>query len=493
MGSPSQVLRRCALAALAVAALAPGAAHAAPSEPPGTVTAAEPLDPSLWIPGTTAKALRLTYVTTDARGRRALSTGQLLLPAGDPPRGGWPVISWAHGTSGLGDACAPSTMGPALPERDRPYLAAWMRQGYAVVATDYAGLGTEGLPAYLHGRSEAHNVVDMVKAARSYARARLGAGEQLSDRWATIGQSQGAGAAIYTARHATALGGEELEYVGAVGTGTPANIETAISALGPKVPPVALTPGLTAYLSYILASLRDVHPELGLDGILTETGRRYLALAETRCTFEFEEDLEGVNVGDFLTAPVATLPGWTPTIRDYMAMPESGFDKPFFMGHGVTDVDVPFAVTAPYVAALRANRQPVTFKAYANDHSGTLIASQADTVPFVRRLFDAAGLGPEQTPATRPGVALARRVRLASALRRGVQVRVTAPALTPVEVVIEHRGRRVASARGTTTADAAATITARFTRAFRRAAGERRSVRLRLTAAGASRTVVLSR
>ena len=45
-----------------------------------------------------------------------------------------------------------------------------MREGYAVVASDYTGLGTPGLPAYLNGRSEAHNIVDVVKAGRAYAR-----------------------------------------------------------------------------------------------------------------------------------------------------------------------------------------------------------------------------------------------------------------------------------------------------------------------------------
>lgn len=39
------------------------------------------------------------------------------------------------------------------------------------------------------------------------------------------------------------------------------------------------------------------------------------------------------------------------------------------------------------MAALTANGEPVTFKTYPTDHSGTLIESQADTIPFVRELF----------------------------------------------------------------------------------------------------------
>jgi pimeloyl-ACP methyl ester carboxylesterase len=262
-----------------------------------------------------------------------------------------------------------------------------MRGGYAVVASDYAGLGTPGLPAYLNGRSEAHNIVDVVKAGRAYARRYLAPARRLARKWVVIGQSQGAGAAIYTARYATKFGGRGLDYRGAVGTGTPAYIENVVDAIGPGFP--ALSPGTTAYLSYIFASLRRVYPELGIDGILTASGRKYLALAETECVFGFEKDLEDADFGNFFTRAVSGLPKFSATVARYMAMPETGFDKPFFMGHGRKDIDVPYALTLPYVRKLQANHQPVTFKTYDADHSGTLLRSQKDTHPFVRRLFAA--------------------------------------------------------------------------------------------------------
>src|SRR5829696_342777 len=365
-----------ALVASAVLAAAPQAAD----RPPGSVVSAAHLKRSLWLPDTRA-AYRLRYVTTDAKGRRALSTGTVFVPKGRAPRGGWPVISWAHGTSGLGDACAPSVMGPALPQRDRPYLANWMGEGYAVVAGDYAGLGTPGLPAYLNGRSEAHNVVDMVKAGRAYAQAQLPPGGRLARKWVVVGQSQGAGAAIYTARYATKFGGRGLDYRGAVGTGTPAYIERVVDAVGPGFP--ELSPGLTAYMAYSLAGLRWTHPDLGIDGALTSSGLKYVKLAETRCVFAFEKDLQDAHVGDFFSSRLITLPNFARTVTDYMGMPEQGFDRPFFMGHGLKDVDVPISLTEPYVDKLKANHEPLTFKTYNTDHSGTLLESQKDTHPFV--------------------------------------------------------------------------------------------------------------
>jgi pimeloyl-ACP methyl ester carboxylesterase len=260
-----------------------------------------------------------------------------------------------------------------------------MRDGYAIVASDYAGLGTRGLPAYLNGRSEAHNIVDIVKAGRAYARDHLAASSRLARKWVVIGQSQGAGAAIYTARHATRYGGRGLDYRGAVGTGTPAYIEDIVKALGPGFPDVS--PATTLYFAYTLASVRHVYPNLGVNGVLSATGRRFLRLGETQCVFEFERNLEQVEIGDFFTGSVSELRGFSRIIESYMAMPEQGFDKPFFMGHGRNDADVPYEITLPYVEKLRENDEPLTFKTYDSDHSGTLLLSQKDTHPFVRRLF----------------------------------------------------------------------------------------------------------
>ena len=354
---------------------------------PGTVLSAVPLKRSLWIPGTTARAFKLTYVSTDQLGRRALSTGELFLPKGSAPAGGWRLISWAHGTSGLADGCAPSNVGPAEPKRDFTYLHNWMKEGYAVVASDYVGLGTPGLPAYLGGRSEAHNIVDIVKAGRAFASRRLPVSERLSRRWVVIGQSQGGGAAIYTARYATQFGGRGLDYLGAVGTGVPANVETILAGVGPQS---SFSSGLTAYGAYILASLRSWYPALHVDSILTPTGRHYLAVAQRVCIDPLDTAMQGVVVGRWLTATLGSLPRWTQTINSYMKMPETGFDKPFFMAHGLRDQDVPYTLTGPYVAKLKANHQPVTFRTYDSDHSGTLLLSQKASHPFVRRLFAAA-------------------------------------------------------------------------------------------------------
>lgn len=92
-----------------------------------------------------------------------------MLPAGNPPKAGWPVIAWAHGTSGVARICAPSMM------KDVYYgtegLFPMVQVGFAVVAVDYAGLGTEVPHEYTTLAAQANDVINGVAAARP-ARAR---------------------------------------------------------------------------------------------------------------------------------------------------------------------------------------------------------------------------------------------------------------------------------------------------------------------------------
>ena len=227
------MLLRPRLLSLAVAAsLALGTGAAVTSSPAsaqtlppaGTVLSTTSLPTSLWIPGT-RKAWKLGYVSADAFGHRSRVTGTVFVPKGTPPKGGWPVVSWAHGTSGLADGCAPSRVGPAEKARDFAYLGTWMQPGLRDRRHRLRGLGTAGLPVPQRPQRGAH-VVDMVKAGRTSP------GDErppaLARKYVIIGQSQGGGAAIYTARYASAYGGPSLDYRGAVGTGTPANIEKAL-------------------------------------------------------------------------------------------------------------------------------------------------------------------------------------------------------------------------------------------------------------------------
>ncbi|MFE6860659.1 lipase family protein [Nocardia sp. NPDC057668] len=371
-----------AVAVTSIAALV-GGPHAAaePGAEPGVISSIEPLRAAATPPGS-VNSERFLYSSTTAGDAATTASGAVYFPPGDAPEGGWPVIAWAHGTLGLGDDCAFSIAGPGARERDWAYLGTWLKQGYAIVAADYAGLGTPGDHPYLNGRVEAHNVVDAVKAAtRHYS--------SLSRKWVVVGQSQGGGAAITTARYATEFGGPELDYRGAVGTGVPAFIEDVLLPIGPGVPPIKLGAHTTAYVLYILNGLRTTYPELDIDSYLNDSGRYWLERSSQSCLTPIGEELTANNVviGDLFARPLAQIPDLLTLLSNYMGIPNTGFDRPFFIGQGLLDTDIIMPATLAYTTRLQATGEPVTVRTYPTDHDGTVNASLVDSVPFVRGLF----------------------------------------------------------------------------------------------------------
>ena len=350
-----------------------------PIPPPGTTIESVPLDPAMSLTGA-GPAYRVLYSTVDQHDQPAVSTGAVFLPPGPAPEGGFPVIAWAHGTVGLGDDCTPSAL-PRSP-RDDEYLSHWLNQGYAVVASDYAGLGTPGLMSYLNSVTTAHGVVDSVIAAHDM-------GLPLSPEWAIVGQSQGGGAAVASARWATEFSaGTGLDYRGVVATGTPANIDNFVRQAGPALQLPELGPVANAYTAYILAAFREARPDLDINSVLTPEGLAAAERAETVCVRPLTDELADLTPAAFFSAPLSSIPGMADALYEYMGTPSTGFDRPLFLGVGLLDRDVPPASTLAFYDQLVANNQNVTLRIYPEeDHSGTVLASMADSTPFLRSVF----------------------------------------------------------------------------------------------------------
>jgi hypothetical protein len=352
---------------------------AGPIPPPGTTITSVPLDPALSLTGA-GPAYRVLYSTVNQHDQPAVSTGAVFLPPGPAPDGGFPVIAWAHGTVGLGDDCTPSAL-PRTP-RDDEYLSHWLGEGYAVIASDYVGLGTPGLMSYLNSVTTAHGVVDSVIAAHDM-------GLPLSRKWAIVGQSQGGGAAISSARWATEFSqGTGLDYRGVVATGTPANIDKLITQAGPDLQLPELGPIANAYAAYILAALREARPDLNINGVLSPAGMDAANRAETVCTLALSDQLAHLTPAALFSAPLNSIPGMADALYAFMGTPSTGFDRPILLGVGLLDRDVPPSSTLSFYDQLVANNQNVTLRVYPEeDHSGTVLASLTDSTPFLRQAF----------------------------------------------------------------------------------------------------------
>ncbi|HSB59657.1 MAG TPA: alpha/beta fold hydrolase [Methyloceanibacter sp.] len=176
----------------------------AAGEGPGSIVRVWPLEgggPS----GAGGTAFRILYRSTGLSGEPIEVTGAIFIPPGPAPAGGRDIIAWAHPTSGVVEACAPSLM-PDLAGTIWG-LAEMLARGYVVVATDYPGLGTPGPHPYLIGESEGRAVLDSVRAARDLPDA--GA----SNRFAVWGHSQGGHASLYTGELAASYA-PDLKLVG---------------------------------------------------------------------------------------------------------------------------------------------------------------------------------------------------------------------------------------------------------------------------------------
>lgn len=112
---------------------------------PGTLIRSEPATDYALPPGVTAT--RILYHTRTANKGDVITSGVVLVPYGQPPPGGCPLLAWSHGSSGVARNCAPSLMKSLFYNWEGLYE--YVLMGYAVVATHYVGLGAEGRHAYL--------------------------------------------------------------------------------------------------------------------------------------------------------------------------------------------------------------------------------------------------------------------------------------------------------------------------------------------------------
>src|SRR5689334_7895491 len=54
------------------------------------------------------KTRLLLYSVKGISGKTVAVSGTITYPKGKRPKKGWPVVTWAHGTTGIADQCEPS-------------------------------------------------------------------------------------------------------------------------------------------------------------------------------------------------------------------------------------------------------------------------------------------------------------------------------------------------------------------------------------------------
>lgn len=323
-----------------VAALAYDYVLAGPGEQPRPVDGARTggdqpgaLVSAVTMPSVTRKwdaagitAARVVYRSTNGDDDSpTVVSGSVFVPHGQPPEGGWPVVSFGHGTIGIENACAPSLSDSLYGHLK--YVKVLVDLGYAVALADFQGLGAEGVHPYTDSTTAGLNMIDAVRALRATF-------PDVSDRWVAIGDSQGGGAA-WAADEQAARYAPELNLLGAFA----ASPGPDMSGLVDKAQNGTLTKEQRAVLQAVIESLARLHPDLNRDDFRRGAADRYWKVLSA-CTldeaYQRVSAMEQVGPRDF-TPKTPEAAEQLRTLLQQWALPQEPLSAPLYVWYGGED------------------------------------------------------------------------------------------------------------------------------------------------------------
>ena len=322
------------------------------------------------------------YRSTGVDGRAVAVSGTVSIPKGKAPKGGWPIITWGHGTTGIADACAPSRDSASNPAHTLidyayPLLQRWLKAGYVVVRTDYEGLGTPGEHPYLIGRSEGYSMLDMVRAARKLDK-RLGKKVVIS------GHSQGGQAALFAAALAPKWT-PELKVRGTVALAPVSHLAEQLPLLDALTEPG----GLSGLAAMILRGIDAAAPQLGVSSGLGDRAAALYPQTLTKCLGQLNapDSYGSVAPSDLLRQDVDTAP-IAAALAQRGDPDELKIRTPLQIQQGEADTTVFKTFTDQLAAGYSEGSPKLTYKVYPGvDHGGavTNAKSAKDATSYIRK------------------------------------------------------------------------------------------------------------
>ena len=310
-----------------------------------------------------SKTILVLYRSLDPKGNPIAVSGTIDLPKGKAPKGGFKVISWAHGTTGAADICAPSRNAAGNPADG--YIAyatasydGWLKDGHPVLRTDYEGLGTLGPHRYLVGASEGRGVVDIVLAARELYPA-------LSKDYLIGGHSQGGHGGLFAGSLAPKLA-PKLNLKGVFVYAPASHLWEQGQAIGSLGAGFEGLSGVAIMIMYSAAREAGVDPST----LVTDEIAAKLGLIEEVCSAELAQALGTVQPKDILRPGVTTasidaaLKAMNPNVK---------IKAPVLILQGLGDNTVFPAFTEALVNELKKSGDKVTYNTFAGlSHSGVV-------------------------------------------------------------------------------------------------------------------------
>jgi len=344
--------------------------HPLPAGKPGDLIRSEAFD-EYELP-LSVSAVRILYHSRSAIGEDVATSGVVLFPYNKkPPAGGWPIIAWAHGATGVARPCAPSLMRNL---GHGPFLSMYVNLGYAVVASDYTGLGTDSRNAFLDGPSNAADIVASLPAARA-------AVPQLGARWIVMGEAEGSPAAVAVAEKESEI--RDPGYLGSIAI-------SGVASLREIYRPAAL--GSSSFMLASLAyGIKTIYPQFQPTDMLTEKAIGLYHRVEQVCWDATSPEL----------SPAETVkPAWddNPFVGQYFvrnSLAQTRAYGPMMIITGDADPAIPAAITAQAVARMCKQGDQIQWQRYPSLDPGHVIGdSVRDQISWIEARF--AGRPPTQ-------------------------------------------------------------------------------------------------
>ncbi|WP_240487075.1 lipase family protein [Actinomadura flavalba] len=393
MNPVTRVLRACGLVALVAAGLA---VPAYADEVPLPSADGFYLPPSPLPPGALGDVVRsrqaryplsskvvstqVLYQTQNATGERIAVSGTVLVPsAAWSGRGSRPLVSYAVGTKGLGDKCAPSYSLSRGLDYEQFAVNDLLNKGWAVAVTDMEGLGTPGVHTYMVGRSQGRAVLDIARAALRLP----GTGLNAATPVGILGYSQGGTSAGWAAQLAATYAPDlNLKGVSASGIGSDMVAIGTFHEGGPLVGSAFM-----AALGYDAA-----YPDLRLDSALNDAGRELRRRHADLCFVSLDLgpaalDTSFRRFSDVATRDLMKDPAWLARFAEN----KLGTLKPsvpVFQGHALFDEVLPLRQADTVHKNWCALGADLTWKVYPfAEHLSGAVQSYPDASNFLNDRF----------------------------------------------------------------------------------------------------------
>jgi hypothetical protein len=276
--------------------------------------------------GRSVVSARVMYRSTEGdTGQSTVVSGTVFTPTGPAPAGGWPVVSFGHGTIGIDNPCALSLSDSLLGQA--PWVVGFAAKGYAVAMTDFQGLGAEGIHPYLDNKTAGYNIIDAVRALRSTF-------ADVSTRWVAFGGSQGGGAA-WSADEQAAAYAPELQLLGALAISPAADVVGLVD----KAQAGTLTKDQGPAFQLIVESLARLHPDLNRDDYRHGAAAEYWDTL-TACSGKLVNDRNAAIAKLKPTSFAPSSPAAADKLRGLLqawTLPQRPLTAPLFVAYGGKD------------------------------------------------------------------------------------------------------------------------------------------------------------